>query len=88
MGKRILIYDECYVALITTLKKRRKKLYSQKEIAKLLNVSQRMISAYENCLTEINLRMLIDFCLILKIDSINLITKFYEEYLLEKIIKK
>lgn len=68
-------------------KKKRKKLYSQKEIALLLNISQRMVSSYENCLTEINLKLLIEFCLILKIDYINLITKFYKAYLLEKIIK-
>lgn len=51
-----MIYDECYVKVIHHIKERRKSKYTQKEFAQLLGVTQKTISCYESCQTELNLK--------------------------------
>lgn len=81
MGKWLMIYDESYIKVIENLKARRKKMYTQKELAKLLGVTQKTLSFYENCQSELNLKQFIKICYFLDIDFFVSFSKnFQEEY--------
>ena len=77
MSKWIMIYDECYREIIQEIKNARKKKYTQEEFSKELGVTQKTISHYENCVSEINIKLLLKICLILDINF----TKMMEIFL-------
>lgn len=76
MSERLMIYDETYIKLMEEIKQKRRKIYTQKKFAKIIQVSQKTVSCYENCKMEINLKQLICICYILEIDFCKL---FYKE---------
>lgn len=76
-----MIYDNSYIEVINILKTKRKTMYTQKEFAKLLGVTQKTISCYENCQSELNLKLFIKICHLLKIDFFSNFSKiFLSEY--------
>ena len=76
MSKWIMIYDECYREIIQEIKNARKKRYTQEEFSKELGVTQKTISHYENCVSEINIKLLLKICLILDINFIKMMEIF------------
>lgn len=68
MNNRLMIYDKSYIETVSVLKNKRKKMYTQKEFAKLLGVTQKTISYYENCQSELNLKLFIKICHLLQIN--------------------
>lgn len=81
MGKWLMIYDESYIKVMESLKARRKKMYTQKGLAKLLGVTQNTLSFYENCQSKLNLKQFIKICYFLDIDFfVNFSKNFQEEY--------
>lgn len=68
MSNRLMIYDKSYIETVSILKSKRKKMYTQKEFAKLLGVTQKTISYYENCQSELNLKLFIKICHLLQIN--------------------
>lgn len=79
MSKWLMIYDECYVKVIKHIKERRKSRYTQKEFAKLLEVTQKTISCYESCQTELNLKQFIEICHHLELNFFENFSKLFEE---------
>ena len=79
MSKWIMIYDECYREIIQEIKKERKKRYTQEEFSKELGVTQKTISHYENCVSEINIKLLLKICLILDINFIKMMEIFLKQ---------
>ena len=71
-----MIYDECYREIIQEIKNARKKRYTQEEFSKELGVTQKTISHYENCVSEINIKLLLKICLILDINFIKMMEIF------------
>lgn len=51
-----MIYDESYIQVMKLIREKRKKMYTQEEFANLLGVTQKTVSCYENCQTELNLK--------------------------------
>ena len=72
MSKWIMIYDKCYQELIWEIKNVRIEKYTQKEFSKELGVTQKTVSHYENCRSEINLK-------ILDINFIKMMKKFLKQ---------
>lgn len=68
MSNRLMIYDKSYIETVSILKSKRKKMYTQKEFAKLLGVTQKTISYYENCQSELNLKLFIKIYHLLQIN--------------------
>ena len=79
MSKWIMIYDKCYQELIWEIKNIRVEKYTQKEFSKELWVTQKTLSHYENCRSEINLKLLIKICKILDINFIKMMKKFLKQ---------
>ena len=79
MSKWIMIYDKCYQELIWEIKNIRVEKYTQKEFSKELGVTQKTVSHYENCRSEINLKLLIKICKILDINFIKMMKKFLKQ---------
>ena len=79
MSKWIMIYDECYQKLIWEIKNVRVEKYTQKEFSKELGVTQKTVSHYENCRSEINLKLLIKICKILDINFMKMMKKFLKQ---------
>ncbi len=79
MSKWIMIYDECYREIIQEIKNARKKKYTQEEFSKELGVTQKTISHYENCVSEINIKLLLKICLILDINFIKMMEIFLKQ---------
>ncbi|NME35819.1 MULTISPECIES: helix-turn-helix transcriptional regulator [Fusobacterium] len=81
MNNRLMIYDKSYIETVSILKTKRKEMYTQKEFAKLLGVTQKTISYYENCQSELNLKLFIKMCHLLQIDFFSDFSKiFLNEY--------
>lgn len=79
MSKWLMIYDDCYIKVIKNLKERRKSRYTQKEFAKLLGVTQKTISCYESCQTELNLKQFMEICYFLELDFFKNFSKLFED---------
>lgn len=73
-----MIYDDSYVEVIKIIKKRRKSMYTQKEFAKLLGVTQKTISCYESCQSELNLKQFIKICQLLGINFFSSFSEIFE----------
>lgn len=80
MSKWTMIYDECYQEIIQEIKKTREERYTQREFSKKLGMSQKTISCYENCRSEMNIKLLIEICQILDINFMRIIEIFFKTY--------
>lgn len=80
MSKWTMIYDDCYQEIVQEIKKTRESRYTQREFSKKLGMSQKTISCYENCRSEMNLKLLIEICQILDINFMKIIKIFIETY--------
>ncbi|WP_373077077.1 helix-turn-helix domain-containing protein [Fusobacterium varium] len=76
MSKWIMIYDECYQELIQEIRNVRVEKYTQKEFSRELGITQKTVSHYENCKSEINLKLLLKICKILDINFMKMIRTF------------
>ena len=79
MSKWIMIYDECYQELIREIRNTRVEKYTQKEFSRELGITQKTVSHYENCRSEINLKLLLKICKILDISFMKMMKKFLKQ---------
>lgn len=80
MSKWTMIYDDCYEEIVQEIKKTREARYTQREFSKKLGMSQKTISCYENCRSEMNIKLLIEVCQILDINFMKIIGIFFKTY--------
>lgn len=76
MSKWIMIYDKCYQELIQEIRNVRVEKYTQKEFSRELGITQKTVGHYENCRSEINLKLLLKICKILDINFMKIIRIF------------
>ena len=74
-----MIYDDCYVKVIQIIREKRKKLYTQQEFAEMLGVTQKTVSCYESCQTELNLKQFIEICHLLDLKFFESLSKIFED---------
>ena len=79
MSKWIMIYDECYQELIREIRNTRVEKYTQKEFSRELGITQKTVSHYENCRSEINLKLLLKICKILDISFMKMMKNFLKQ---------
>lgn len=79
MSKWIMIYDECYQEIIQEIKNARQEKYTQEKFSKELGITQKTVSHYENCISEINLKLLLKICQILDINFMKMIKIFLKQ---------
>lgn len=79
MSKWIMIYDECYQELIQEIRNVRVEKYTQKEFSRELGITQKTVSHYENCKSEINLKLLLKIYKILDISFMKMMKKFLKQ---------
>lgn len=79
MSKWIMIYDKCYQELIQEIRNVRVEKYTQKEFSRELGITQKTVSHYENCRSEINLKLLLKICKILDISFMKMMKKFLKQ---------
>ncbi len=85
MSKWLMIYDESYIQVMKLIREKRKKMYTQEEFANLLGVTQKTVSCYENCQTELNLKQFIKICHLLELNFFKSFSEIFEnEYEKEK----
>lgn len=74
-----MIYDDSYIQVINMIKEKRKRMYTQQQFAKLLGVTQKTISCYENCQTELNLKQFIRICHLLELNFFKNFSELFEK---------
>lgn len=79
MSKWIMIYDKCYQELIQEMRNVRVEKYTQKEFSRELGITQKTVSHYENCRSEINLKLLLKICKILDISFMKMMKNFLKQ---------
>lgn len=79
MSKWIMIYDEYYQELIQEIRNVRVEKYTQKEFSRELGITQKTVSHYENCKSEINLKLLLKICKILDISFMKMMKNFLKQ---------
>ena len=79
MSKWIMIYDECYQELIREIRNTRVEKYTQKEFSRELGITQKTVSHYKNCRSEINLKLLLKICKILDISFMKMMKNFLKQ---------
>ena len=79
MSKWIMIYDKCYQELIQEIRNVRVEKYTQKEFSRELGITQKTVSHYENCRSEINLKLLLKICKILDISFMKMMKNFLKQ---------
>lgn len=79
MSKWIMIYDKCYQELIQEIRNVRVEKYTQKEFSRELGITQKTVSHYENCRSEINLKLLLKICKILDISFMKMMKNFFKQ---------
>ena len=79
MSKWIMIYDKCYQELIQEIRNVRVEKYIQKEFSRELGITQKTVSHYENCRSEINLKLLLKICKILDISFMKMMKNFLKQ---------
>ncbi len=79
MSKWIMIYDKCYQELIQEIRNVRVEKYTQKEFSRELGITQKTVSHYENCRSEINLKLLLKICKILDINFMKMMKNFLKQ---------
>ena len=80
MSKWTMIYDECYEEIVQEIRKNREERYTQKEFSKKLGISQKTVSCYENCINEMNIKLLVEICQILDINFLKVMEIFFKAY--------
>ena len=74
-----MIYDKCYQELIQEIRNVRVEKYTQKEFSRELGITQKTVSHYENCRSEINLKLLLKICKILDISFMKMMKNFLKQ---------